>query len=174
MRELNNWWWKYSEFDDYPYGDDTTYKLGMEWLSDCERVEDWGCGTTYARKFCRGWYTGIDGGEGRAHFVKDLRFYTSNVEGIFMRHVLEHNEDWKMILCNAISSFTKKMVIILFTPLSVSTKNLSKQEIPVISFSIKDLIDCFPSNIGWNLNGPYKTSTQYGEEYLLEAHKKYA
>jgi hypothetical protein len=52
--------WKYSIKDDYPYGDDTTYKMGMDFLSDCDAVDDWGCGAAYSKHFCKGAYKGID------------------------------------------------------------------------------------------------------------------
>jgi hypothetical protein len=38
--------------------------------------------------------------------VVDLAHYRSNVPGIFMRHILEHNYEWARILDNALASFT--------------------------------------------------------------------
>ena len=73
-------------------------------------IEDWGCGTTYARKFVtKGSYVGIDGSPTDAtNKVVDLRQYTSAADCIFMRHVLEHNTHWQEILTNAIGSFQQK------------------------------------------------------------------
>src|SRR5512143_667285 len=105
--------WDYSDTDPFPYGEETTYKIGMGLLAECERVEDWGCGTCWAKHYREGSYTGIDWAPGFADVVADLRTYISDVDGIFMRAVLEHNTDWGDILDNALVS-APHLVLVLF------------------------------------------------------------
>lgn len=109
-----------------PYGDDITYKLGAEFLADCPQVEDWGCGRGWARQFFRqDQYRGIDMGvDGQpadnpfADTVTNLSMFYTVTDGIFMRHVLEHNYDWERILTNARESAMQKIFIAVFTPMS--------------------------------------------------------
>ena len=93
-----------------------------------------------------------------------------------MRHVIEHNWGWKEIIMNAISSIKKKMVLILFTPLSEVTQEmpegtkLNKEfgiDVPNISFSVNDLINIF-NVFGCSISQDnYKTNTQYGVETVF-------
>lgn len=102
------------------YGNDMTYQKAMEYLDDCKVLEDWGCGTAYAWKFRapEKIYIGIDGSPSQFNDrMADLRNYRSKADGILMRHVLEHNFEWRKILENALSSFRQRMVIINFIPL---------------------------------------------------------
>lgn len=126
------------------YGVEASYKMGMGWLYPCELVEDWGCGPAYSKRYRSGTYIGIDGTEGFCDKVADLKTYRSSVPGIFMRHVLEHNEDWRPILENALSSFTERMALIFFTPWSDKTHVVHwtpETDIPVISFRKQDILD---------------------------------
>jgi len=69
-----------------------TYKLAADFLKDMSTVEDWGCGAGGFRKFYKGKYKGIDGSANKyVDKVADLRTYRSSVDGILVRHVLEHN-----------------------------------------------------------------------------------
>lgn len=98
-----------------------SYKIGMEFLRDMETVEDWGCGYAFAETFKgpKTEYCGIDGCATEwADRIEDLRKYKSKVDGIFMRHVLEHNPDWRTILQNAVESFQKRMALVFFIPFS--------------------------------------------------------
>lgn len=107
------------------FGDTASYKLAYEWLKDCELIEDWGCGPAFFKTLCReGQYRGIDCScTPHADEIVDLTMYHSQVPGIVMRHVLEHNIEWRAILRNALRSFTDRMVLILFTPFAeVQTK----------------------------------------------------
>jgi hypothetical protein len=65
-----------------------------------------------------------------------------------MRHVLEHNYDWKLILENACNSFTQKMCLVLFTPFSDETKEIADNlnhgvDVPDLSFDKNELIAIF-------------------------------
>src|SRR5688572_4685695 len=113
MSNLGKWdeWYGSSEVAE-PFGDTQSYRIGADYLDDCEIVEDWGCGKGWFSKFRTHNCLGIDGSRSPfASRVVDLEEYTSSVDGIFMRHVLEHNYQWKKILRNAIESFDKKMVL---------------------------------------------------------------
>lgn len=148
------------------YGDDQTYHMGERFLRG-HSVEDWGCGKGYFSTVHVGKYTGIDGtATPFADVVADLREYTSVTEGLFMRHVLEHNLEWERVLENAVNSFTYKMVLILFTPMSDHTHQIAWNpgvEVPDMSFSHNDIMSKFSDDIqvGWE---DVDTATQYGIE----------
>ena len=111
------------------YGDIPTYALGAEFLKDCKVVEDWGTGTG-AFKLHREDAIGIDGSNTpQADKKADLTQYVSSCDGIFIRHVLEHNLDWEKILKNALKS-AGKVCVVLFTPLNKK----GTIELPEISF----------------------------------------
>lgn len=147
MSNLNRWnsWYK-NLHNKEPYGDTESYKIGAEFLSDCSKVEDWGCGKGWFRLYLKSSseYVGLDGTFNK--FVDrhvDLEKYTSNTDGIFLRHVLEHNYNWKPILENALKSFKKRMVLVIFTPWSDGeTKQIGYTDsvgVPDLSFSRKDI-----------------------------------
>lgn len=149
MSNLNKWnvWYKDLENRE-PYGDSLSYRLGAEFLSDCSSVEDWGCGKGWFKQFLDENinYVGLDGTHSK--FIDrhvDFEKYTSNTDGIFMRHVIEHNYNWKSVLENALASFTKKMVLVIFTPWSSTmTKEISFETqvgVPNISFLRNDILD---------------------------------
>lgn len=123
------------------YGVEDSYKIGMDWLNPCREVEDWGCGPAYARKFRKGSYIGVDGTPGYCDKVSDLREYRSDVDGIFMRHVLEHNHDWRKILDNALESFRERMSLIFFSPWAEETHVANEHEgIIVLEFRKEDIL----------------------------------
>lgn len=99
------------------YGPSETYALAETWLKGLS-IEDWGCGYAQFRGLHEGGYRGIDGTAGWADHVADLRTYQPELrpEGLLLRHVLEHNPDWRRVLENAVASFQKRMVLVLFTP----------------------------------------------------------
>jgi hypothetical protein len=98
-----------------PYDDVTTYSIGAEWLEPCVTVEDWGTGRGFF-KTLRPDAVGIDGSQTPfADTIADLADYRSEVEGIFMRGVIEHDWRWEQILANALASFTRRMCLVLFT-----------------------------------------------------------
>lgn len=102
------------------YIDTATYEMGADFLKDCNEVEDWGCG--------KGWFAtvalklnvvGVDGSNTPfADKIVDLEDYTTSVEGIFMRHVAEHNFEWEKVLENLTDSFTKRACVIFYTPMN--------------------------------------------------------
>lgn len=156
-----------------PYGDTTTYELATDWLKDCDLVEDWGCGLGWARRYFEpGQYRGLDGSQSPAvDEIVDLCIYRSQVPGLLLRHVLEHNFAWEQVLDNALASFTRRMVLILFTPMMEETQTIAwnrEQGVPDIAFRAKDLEDRF-DDLDWACED-LQTKTQYLVEriYYLE------
>src|SRR5215831_14458352 len=141
------------------YGSLHSYLLAALFLKDCKEVEDWGCGFGTFSGFCLSpTYIGLDGSDSpAAHAVVDLRKYTSAVEGILLRHVLEHNPTgWRQILANALGSFSKKMVLVIYTPFGDVTRNVRKRNPPdvrvpvALSFRENDIVSCIPQEISWS------------------------
>ena len=153
------------------FGDTRTYKLAADFLADMKEVEDWGCGAGGFKQFYKGKYIGIDGTKTPfVDKVADLRRYKSSVDGIIMRHVLEHNYDWQKILFNAILSFRKKFCLILFTPFVKDTHEIAYNkkhgvDAPDIAFNKKD-IERFFVGLNWKLKDNLKTRTGYKVEHV--------
>jgi hypothetical protein len=165
--------WNGQVVEPSPYADTETYRIGADWLRDCDRVEDWGCGRGWLRTLVDAdRYFGIDGSASpHADLHADLTCYLSRTSGLFMRHVLEHNYDWALILDNAVASFTERMALILFTPLVDRTLPIAVNPdigVPDIAFAEKDLLPHFDGTLVERLD--LTTSAQYGVEtvYLLE------
>jgi hypothetical protein len=150
--------------------DDITYQLGADFIGELA-VEDWGCGLGWFRKFARGPYRGIDGSPSMyADDVVDLREYRSETPALYMRHVLEHNPfDWRLILDNAVASFTKRMVLVLFTPTSDLTILLRDGDPPDVSLSWNDLTGRF-GDLNWH-SQRLSTATQYSVENIFYLEK---
>ena len=123
--------WNYSGLGRVLYGHQSTYKRPCAWLDEVGgTLEDWGCGCAGAKehvKRCR--YVGLDGSQNdyADRCDVDLREYTSEADCILLRHVIDHNEDWEKILRNAVASFKKRMVLIIFHDLGPVTRVLFRQ-----------------------------------------------
>ena len=159
-----------------PYGDTTTYKLAADWLKDCETIQDWGSGLGWFRRFVpESKYTAIDGTKNPfVDKVADLCEYHSSVGGIMMRHVLEHNYDWRKILTNAMGSFSKKFCLIIFTPFSDETHEIAHNrkhnvDVPDIAFRKEDIEEYF-KGLKWRTES-LKTRTGYGVEHIYYINK---
>jgi hypothetical protein len=164
----------------WPYGDTTSYEIGVAWLDGCAIIEDWGCGSGWLRTLLQPHrYRGIDGtASPYCDEVVDLVAYRSTVPGVFMRHVLEHNEAWARILDNAVASFTERMVLILFTPERATTETIAFHPdigVPDIAFRLADITDRFPPDVTYTVQR-LPSATQYGVETILflERHPRLA
>jgi hypothetical protein len=164
--------WNYDNMPKFHYGDDTTYQRGMAFLDGYGEIEDWGCGFAHARSFVRNSiYIGVDGSSPHADKIVDLCEYRSESDCIFMRHVLEHNVEWRRILAGAIASFKKRMTLIIFTPFSETTRimttalNCTSVSVPDISFRKEDLTEYF-RDLKYTEES-VKTDTQYRIEHLF-------
>jgi len=123
-----------------------SYPRAAGLLSRCAVVEDWGCGGGGFRQFRTSGYRGVDSSETPwADVTADLVSYRSDVDGILLRHVLEHSHGWARILDNALASFRQRLVVILFTPLVDVTRSIRVEvdydDAPVYSFRLADLTD---------------------------------
>jgi hypothetical protein len=124
------------------------------------------------RKFCDpNAYVGIDGSQSPfADVVTDLAERRTKSEGIVLRHVLEHDYRWTQILENAVASFTKRICIVLFTPLAKSTHVLQVEpeygDVPVIAFQLSDIVSLVPNWTVYQIPGSY-----YGVETIIRGAK---
>jgi hypothetical protein len=168
--------WRYDEIPEFNYGDDVTLRKGMAFLDGHGTIEDWGCGFGHARRFVtRSRYVGVDGSSKHADKIVDLATYTSDVDCIFMRHVLEHNADWRRILANAIASFRERMALVIFTPLVDTTRQIATSDgltsvpVPDISFR-KDDLTAFFRHLNY-VEESIQTDTQYRTEHVFYIQK---
>ena len=161
------------------YDDPTTGKIAGGFLNkgDILTVEDWGCGyggfENYTGKHQT--HVGIDGSHSPfASKIADLETYTSDTDAIHMRHILEHNPNWLIILHNSLKSFNKRMVLTLFTPYQNKTHILARYpnfnktgvEMIDIGFLRDDIVNEF-TEIDWFSVEYIKTETQYGIEHMF-------
>lgn len=161
--------WNYGATPKFPYGDETSYKKAMDFLDGPYIIEDWGCGTAWARKFVqRGRYIGLDGSWSmHCDQVVDLRTYRSQADAILVRHILEHNFEWKKILENALASYAKKLVLVLFTPFAEKTHSIGMSFgcIPDLSFRKEDLLEYLKAHS--YTEETIQSGTQYGVEHFF-------
>lgn len=153
-----------------PYGDTATYEIGARFLADCALVEDWGCGKGWLRRHVEPErYRGVDGSETPfADVVADLRTYRSEVDGVFLRHVLEHDPGWRDILANAVASARQRLVVILFTPLGEVEEELARcgeVGVPDLSLPRAEVLAAFGSRPWREVTLP--TGSHYGHETVL-------
>lgn len=158
------------------YGKTITYELGNEFLSDCNVVEDWGTGGGGFKSYRQN-AIGVDGSNtpfADKKFI-DLRNYISECDGIFMRHVLEHNYEWEKILHNVLKSAKKKICLIMFIPFSdAKTKQLAFNSIGVPDLSISkyefyNILKEYPEFT--YRSEELKTDTQYKYEQIIYIEK---
>lgn len=125
------------------YGTDDTYRMAAGWLEGCYEVADWGGGSGYFRKFLPASvrYTVIDGTKHNEQtMVADLAAYTEPADGILLRHVLEHNDQWRTVLANALHACRYRLVVVTFTPdTDVTHRMKMKSGWPVWAFATAEL-----------------------------------
>lgn len=161
------------------YSDDFTARKGAAFLNvpDIKVIEDWGCGYGGLKYYIGSnqKYIGIDGSNTPfADEIVDLEEYTSKVDAIFMRHVLEHNPNWGKILKNVMASFEKRMVLILFTPFAEITKIINEYpywantniSMVDIAFNKEDITQYF-MGVNWSCEENLCTNTQYKIEHIF-------
>jgi hypothetical protein len=154
-----------------------TYQAAAEWLTPCVSVEDWGAGGGWFAKFLHQGqlYTAVDGtANPYADVVADLTSYrpVTKPEGILLRHVAEHNLQWRAIIDNLLASFTKRAVVVVYTPFTDEpTHDLgddtSGLRVPTISFNYDEFFDALqPIHRVWEYHGP--ECGHYGTETVFE------
>jgi len=173
---LGKWnsWYAGVTLDDigaFRYSDTETYQMAADFLSDLDSVEDWGCGTGGFKRVCKSPYVGLDGSNTPfADKIVDLCDYRSSVDGVMMRHVLEHNYQWKKILSNAVASARKKMCLVIFTPFQADgTKELAHNkphgvDVPDLAFKKED-IEAFFAGCSFECKS-LATASGYGVEHI--------
>lgn len=159
----------------FNYGDTLTYRLAAEFLKDCKDVEDWGVGAGGFLRY-RPDAIGVDGSDtpfAQKKYV-DLRSYTTDVEGINIRHVFEHNYNWKDILENAVKSANKKLAITLFIPLiNDDTKQLAHNavhgvDVPDMAINEKEFMDVIMKKNPVKIQrAKFDTDTGYRKEEII-------
>lgn len=99
------------------YGQDAArvFTIAADFL-DGLATEDWGCGFASYRAFHRGPYLGVDGTPGWCDVVDDLVTRATSTPGLLMRAVLEHNDEWRALLANAVRSAAERLVVVTFIP----------------------------------------------------------
>lgn len=156
-------------------GDETSYAMGTEWLRNCSFVEDWGCGTGCFSRLMKAVnpqarVIGLDGSPRDGAIEVDLVHHLSQIrpDGIFMRHVLEHNWRWREILDNALQSFKLRMALVLFTELEDVDRNIYDHPIgvPVLCLSRRDLEERLNRNGLQFQATTFSSGTEFGSETI--------
>jgi hypothetical protein len=124
----------------------SSYPVCAMLLAECDVVEDWGCGGGGFTAWRTSGYVGVDSSASPyADVSDDLVDYRSDVDGVLLRHVLEHNWGWEKILTNALGSFRRRLVVVVFTPPVDETHLLHTEpdygNAPTLAFRIFDLVD---------------------------------
>ena len=127
--------WNYAGLGKVVYGHPESYERAAAFFDEVGgTVEDWGCGCAAFKEYLKNCgYVGLDGSQNdyADRCDVDLREYTSKADCILLRDVLDHNEDWRKVLGNALSSFQKRMVIVLFHDFGPETKVLLRHTSPL-------------------------------------------
>ena len=151
------------------YGDTVTYQIGADFLRGMA-VEDWGCGRGWFKTIHEGPYVGIDGtASEHADIVADLRGYRSSTPGLWIRGVIEHNHDWRLVLENAVASAEEKILIVVFTPDGDGEQigYTEELDVPDIAVPHKQIVKAMKA-AGFTVRQETIPSTsEYGEETLF-------
>lgn len=129
-----------------------SYQKMVEWLDGHGDIADWGGGTGFAQQFVtKSAYRVIDGSLSQSnHVLIDLTSCNIPSDCIMMRHVLEHDYKWHLILLNFMRSFRKRAVLAIGTPLESGPTVLDHTEqvffgsvglpVPVLRLSEPELL----------------------------------
>jgi hypothetical protein len=128
----DSWYWYAHRSEPMRYGhSDATYAKTIGWLAQsCATIQDWGAGMGYARRFAPEGvaYTAVDWAPGTgADITADLATWRPDPapDGILLRHVLEHVDDWPSVLAAAATTARKRLAIVIFTPFAPVTRRLT-------------------------------------------------
>ena len=146
--------------------------------NNVKSIEDWGCGNCVFRYYLDKdiKYIGIDGSNtSYQDKIEDLTQYTSKSDGVYIRHILEHNDEYKKILENAIMSFENTLILVLFTPFTnknnteiLTTCNLEGRIIPDIAFNKNYIISLIEQNrCSYQLIENIESKTSYKFENIF-------
>lgn len=160
------------------YGDPLTVEKAAAFFKHREiaTVEDWGCGLGGLKNHLakRQRYIGVDGSRSPyADVIADLEHYKSEADAIHLRHVLEHNPRWEIVLDNVLRSFRRRLVLTLFTPLMEETRVIAEYPnfngtgvtMVDIAFRREDIVSRL-TGFDWKAQEGLRTRTQYGVEHM--------
>lgn len=155
----------------------SSYETIATAVASCATVADWGCGGGALRAYLQPGqhYIGIDGSRSPFAQVRaDLVRFRLHTEGVVLRHVLEHNDRWQEVLHNAIDCFTKRLVVVIFTPLAQQTRIMYREpeygHVPVICFRLGDLLAEFPKEMRVEVEPEVQSDdTAFGVETFIRA-----
>lgn len=154
----------------------SSYSVIADFMDGLALVEDWGCGGGALRAYLHPGtkYVGVDGSRTPyADVHADLVQYGSLAPGIVLRHVLEHNDHWQQVLGNAVASFTDRLMVVLFTPVTQQTQVMFREpaygHVPVISFRLGDLMAEFPADVHVTVEPVHSPDTAFGMETFIRA-----
>jgi hypothetical protein len=174
MSNVGKWSKRYSgNTKQIPYGNTVTYAMAAEFL-DGMTVEDWGCGYAWFKTLHNGEYIGVDGTQTQwSDVVDDLSTRKSSVQGIMMRHVLEHNSEWEKILSNVLDSAQERIALIVFTPNGKGEEIGYTEALDIYDYAINHAtITKMIKDAGWTAKkSTNKTETQYGVETVWLAER---
>lgn len=158
-----------------PYGDSPSYRRAAEFL-DGLHIADWGCGKGWLRHLIPvELYHGVDGSQSPfADEIADLANYTVESEGIVLRHVLEHDRRWLDILRNAARAAQRRLVVVLFTPPTPTTREIAWNDdpgVPDIAFALGD-ITAELGGFTVRIDTFHSPRTQYGVETMIYAERR--
>lgn len=158
----------------FPYDDTESYRIAAKWVSGRGTVTDWGCGTAWMRRFIDGPYIGVDGAWSTfADVHADLRTYRSDTPCAVMRHVLEHNADWRTIAANFTDSWHDRAALVLFIPPQIEDIDTAGEgwQVPDIGVSGPDLFEILGrhgTNFDYvDISYPPENSIQWGWEGII-------
>lgn len=141
--------WNYDGLGKVHYGHHETYEQPAAWFDEIGgTLEDWGCGCAVMKEYvkkCK--YVGIEGSKNEYADRCDVELadYISSPDCLFMRHVIDHNIEWRKILTNALNSFKRRMVLVIFHDPGPETKVLFRHSspkfpgVPDLQFALHDL-----------------------------------
>lgn len=180
---LNKGKWDYTGISDVAYSDSeyASYKKAAEFLGDT--VEDWGGGTGWARRYFEN-YRNVDfSSHPNVDEVADLKEYTSDVENILIRQVIDAEPQWQQILENAKKSFSKKLCLIIGTPFVRKTRLGPRDPVFLADgtetgdyyqemyFKKQDILDMFPQDQYKLSEEIVKTKQYYHRDWILYVEK---
>ena len=176
MSNVGKWaQWYDGKTEPIPYGDTPTYQIAAMFLSGIA-VEDWGCGYAWFKGVHNGPYWGVDGT--RTPFCDehdDLAKRRSQTPSVLLRHVLEHNAEWRDILANALASAEQRIVIIVFTPDGKGEPCGYTEGLDIYDYAIPHVaIDDALRDAGFTISERMvlHTPTQYGIETVWLAQRE--
>ena len=164
--------------------DESSYALASAWLDHFYEdfrdswVEDWGCGSAYAKRFFKkSRYRGIDGSASLfADEVRDLRERApASSDGILIRHVLEHIEEWTLVWRNALVAANHRVCLVLRVPLAQDGQRLlavGGNGAPEYSLYLWDIVTPLHRAGFTGIWQTFASQTEYGQETIFYCERR--